>query len=158
MFDSKSDYALNKKDPEAIVYPSATGVHIRLTCEEFASEEEFLYWKDLSDNDYHETEMAEHIYANHSLSLNILSEKATATPSAEVLLLSHQEQEEREKLRCLLLQGLDTQLSPKQRRRLWLYCVKGKSVRQIAEVDHVKHQSVVESLLAAKKKMREFLK
>ena len=41
MFDPKSDYALNKKDPEAIVYHSATGVHIRLTRENFASEEEF---------------------------------------------------------------------------------------------------------------------
>ncbi len=29
MFDRKSDYALNKQDPEAIVCKSATGVHIR---------------------------------------------------------------------------------------------------------------------------------
>ncbi|MDE7246135.1 MAG: hypothetical protein K2O18_19485, partial [Oscillospiraceae bacterium] len=44
MFDPKSDYALNKMDPEAIVYPSATGVHIRLTRENFASEEEFRFF------------------------------------------------------------------------------------------------------------------
>ena len=43
MLDPKSDYALNKVDKEAIVCPSATGVHTRLTREDFASEEEFLY-------------------------------------------------------------------------------------------------------------------
>ena len=31
MFNTQSDYALNKLDKEAIVCPSATGVHIRLT-------------------------------------------------------------------------------------------------------------------------------
>ena len=51
MFNTQSDYALNKLDKEAIVCPSATGVHIRLTREDFASEEEFLYWKELSDSD-----------------------------------------------------------------------------------------------------------
>ena len=56
MFDKRSDYALNKLDKEAIVYPSVTGVHIRLTREDFASEEEFLYWKKLSDGDYKDIE------------------------------------------------------------------------------------------------------
>ena len=58
MFDSKSDYALNKKDQEAIVCPSVTGVHIRLTREDFASEEEFLRWKAGSDGDYKGIESA----------------------------------------------------------------------------------------------------
>ena len=58
MFDPKSDYALNKKDPEAIVCPSATGVHIRLTRADFASEDEFQRWKNLSDKDYEDMEKA----------------------------------------------------------------------------------------------------
>ena len=37
MFDRKSDYALNKQDPEAIICKSSTGVHIRLTRLDFAS-------------------------------------------------------------------------------------------------------------------------
>ena len=45
MFDRSSDYALNKKDPEAIVCKSATGVHIRLTRNYFSSEAEFEKWK-----------------------------------------------------------------------------------------------------------------
>ena len=41
MFDRNSDYALNKKDPDAIVCKSSTGVHIRLTRLDFSSQEEF---------------------------------------------------------------------------------------------------------------------
>ena len=41
MFDTKSDYALNKRGKSAIVCSSATGAHIRLTREDFASEEAF---------------------------------------------------------------------------------------------------------------------
>ena len=58
MFNPKSDYALNKLDPDAIVCKSVSGVHIRLTREDFSSEEEFLYWKKLSDSDYHKRELA----------------------------------------------------------------------------------------------------
>lgn len=37
MFDTKSDYSLNKNDPDAIVCRSVDGVHIRLTRENFAT-------------------------------------------------------------------------------------------------------------------------
>lgn len=50
MFNRKSSYALNKKDPNAIVYMDANEAIIRLTREDFASEEEFLKWKSLSDS------------------------------------------------------------------------------------------------------------
>ena len=56
MFNRKSSYALNKKDPNAIVYMDANEAIIRLTREDFASEEEFLKWKSLSDADYHASE------------------------------------------------------------------------------------------------------
>lgn len=42
MFNRKSSYALNKKDPDAIVYMDANEVIVRLTREDFASEKEFL--------------------------------------------------------------------------------------------------------------------
>lgn len=53
MFNRKSSYALNKKDPNAIVYMDANEAIIRLTREDFASEEEFLKWKSWSDGNYH---------------------------------------------------------------------------------------------------------
>ena len=56
MFDTKSDFALNKLDRDATVCRSVTGIHIRLTREDFASEEEFLRWKVWSDGDYYDTE------------------------------------------------------------------------------------------------------
>ena len=45
MFNRKSIYALNKKDPDAIVYMDANEVIVRLTREDFASEKEFLNGK-----------------------------------------------------------------------------------------------------------------
>ena len=56
MFDSKSDYALNKLDREAIVCKTACGAYVRLTEADFSSREEFLRWKEISDQDYHDTE------------------------------------------------------------------------------------------------------
>ena len=58
MFNRKSIYALNKKDPNAIVFADTDGNLIRLTCDDFASEEEFLRWKVWSDSDLHITENA----------------------------------------------------------------------------------------------------
>ena len=58
MFDKKSSYALNKKDPDAIVYTDADGHRIRLTREDFDTEADFLKWKTWSDEDYHGEEMA----------------------------------------------------------------------------------------------------
>ena len=158
MLDPKSDYALNKVDKEAIVCPSATGVHTRLTREDFASEEEFLYWKSFSDSDYHDTEKAEHVQANHTRPLDTLPDTETAAPSVETQLISRQEKNERGQFLRLLMEGMDSHLTPTQRRRLWLYCAKGLTVRQIAEAEHVSHPSVVESLLAAKKKILKLLK
>ena len=45
MFNRKSSYALNKKDFNAIVYIDANENIIRLTREDFSSEEEFQKWK-----------------------------------------------------------------------------------------------------------------
>ena len=57
MLDTHSDYALNKIDKEAIVCPCAGGDHIRLTRNDFASDEEFNYWKAWSDDDYRKIEL-----------------------------------------------------------------------------------------------------
>ena len=71
MFNRKSSYALNKKDPNAIVYMDANEAIIRLTREDFASEEEFLKWKSLSDADYHASEKEDHVYLRLSRHLRI---------------------------------------------------------------------------------------
>ena len=59
MFNRKSIYALNKKDPNAIVYTDADGNFIRLTCDDFACAAEFRRWKDWSDSDLRKEENAD---------------------------------------------------------------------------------------------------
>lgn len=61
MFNRKSIYALNKKDPNAIVYTDADGNLIRLTCDDFACAAEFRRWKDWSDSDLRKEENADHM-------------------------------------------------------------------------------------------------
>lgn len=158
MFDPKSDYALNKLDPDAIVYMDATGTLTRITLEDFSSPEEFRRWKAWSDESYHQIENAGIIHSKHTLSLHGLSEKTVAVQSPEDTLVETQEQQEREEMCCLLMKGLDNCLTPTQRRRLWLYCVIALTVRQIAEAENVRHQSIVECLAAAKKKLQKLLK
>ena len=158
MFDTKNDYSLNKSDPDAIVYRNADGVHIRLVREDFDSEEEFQKWKEWSDQDYHDTEKSGHVFSNHTLSLNSLSEKPIAVQSPEDVMIEAFDQQERQKLRRLLMEGFDSCLTQSQRHRLWLYCVEGLTVRQIAGVEGVQHPSIIECLAAAKRNLRDSLK
>lgn len=149
MFDPKSDYAMNKFDPDAIVCKSASGVHIRLTRKDFASEDEFQRWKTISDEDYRKRECAEHIQSKNTLSLTGLSDAVTAVASPETLLMQQQEQIEREQLRWLLIASINSCLTITQRRRLWLYYVDNLTEEQI---ERVKQQSVSECIAAAKKR------
>ena len=61
MYNKRSDYALNKRDREAIVFASTTGDVIRLTREDFATDAEFERWKTWSDADYHATELRDRV-------------------------------------------------------------------------------------------------
>ena len=157
MFDRRSDYALNKRDPDAIVCKSATGVHIRLTRADFSSDAEFERWKHWSDEDYHDTEKTEHIYQDRTLSLERLSELSIAVLSAETELMDQFDQEERARLCSLLAEGLEACLTSTQRRRLWLYCVEGLTIEEIAKREKVKHQSVSRRIIASKKILKKFL-
>ena len=157
MFDTKSDYALNRRNPNAIFYRSLSGKHIRLTCEDFTSDEEFSRWKDWSDREYHETEKADHVFHNHTLSIHGLSEILLTVLSAEDVLMETFDQQERQKLRRLLIEGIDRCLTQPQRRRIRLYYANGLTMRQIAEAEGVQHQSIVRCLAAAKRNLQKFL-
>ncbi len=89
------------------------------------------------------------IQSNHSISFGSLPEKVTAAISPELTMIDRQNRLDREHLRQLLLVGLDSCPTTTQRRRLWLYCVEGWTVRRIADAENVKHPSIVESLAAA---------
>lgn len=154
MFDPKSDYALNKVDPEAIVYIDSEGTLVRLTLADFSSPEEFQRWKEWSDRNYHELEKENHIFFNHTVSA---TGSITTIQSPEDILIGAQDQWERQELYRLLMAGLDSCLTPTQRRRLWLYCIDGLTEEAIAVAENVKQQSVSECLWRTKEKLKKFL-
>ena len=139
MFDTRSVYALNKLDKDAIVYPSVTGEDIRLTREDFSSEEEFLYWKKKSDANYHKTE---NDGQNDSRCLSLDTQRDTPAPSAEdVVFAPYIEAEQRER-RCGMLEQIRTSLSPKQYRRLCMRHVDRLSVAEIAAIEGVTSRAI----------------
>ena len=156
MFNKNSLYALNKKDPDAIVYPSANGKLIRVTREDFPNEEEFLAFKKWSDENFHEEEKLDHREANHILSVDDLSEAALAVPAADVIMERQHERAEKRKIASDMVVKLKDKLTDIQFRRLWMYCVEGKTEQQIAEIEGVDQQRISKSILAAKKKIKKF--
>ena len=153
MFDRKSIYALNKKDPDAIVYTDADGHRIRLTREDFDTEADFLKWKAWSDEDYHGEEMGDHVEDNHKAPLD---EKAGAADGPEVIIERRIEKLARERYTAETVIRVKGQLTEKQFRRLWLYCVSGLTQQQIAEVENVSQQRISTSIKAAMRRIKKY--
>lgn len=72
MHDRKSLYSRNKRNSRAILCPDAFEQDHPLTPEQFSSEEEFRFWKTWSDEDYHNWELADHIYAINGVEFTYL--------------------------------------------------------------------------------------
>ncbi len=153
MFDRKSSYALNKKDPDAIVYTDADGHRIRLTREDFDTEADFLKWKAWSDEDYHGEEVGDHVEDNHKAPLD---EKAGAADGPEVIIEQRIEKLAHERYTAETVIRVKGQLTEKQFRRLWLRYVEGLDVKTIAQHEGKVHSSISESISAAKKKVLSF--
>ena len=146
MFDTRSVYALNKLDKDAIVYPSVTGEDIRLTREDFSSEEEFLYWKKKSDANYHKTE---NDGQNDSRCLSLDTQRDTPAPSAEDVVLEHIATAEKMLARAALINRIRCVLSKKQYRRLCLRYIGNLDVERIADMEGVTPQAIYACLSSA---------
>ena len=72
--------------------------------------------------------------------------------------MDRQDRMEREQLYRAIRNALETQLTPAQRRRLWLYAVDGLTEDEIASKEQVRQQSVSKRINAAKKILRKVLK
>ncbi len=155
-FNRISIYALNKKDPDAIVYPTADGKLVRVTREDFPSEADFLAFKAWSDENFHEEENLDHREANHSLSMDDLSEAALAVPAVDVVMEHQHQRAEQRRMTSDMVVKLKDKLTDKQFRRLWLYSVEGKTEREIAYIEGVDQQRISKSILAANKKIKKF--
>ena len=156
MFYSKSIYALNKKDRDAIVYEDADGSLIRLTRENFPSKKEFLRFKAWSDENYHDAECEYHVYSDNTLFLEGISEMAAAVASVEDSFVAEIEEQDRKAICCLLMSSIAECLTDLQRRRMWMFCVDGVSTHAIAKREGTSQQNISRSLLASKKKIRKY--
>ena len=152
MPDKRSIYTLNKKDPEAIVYTDADRRIIRLTRADFDTEADFLKWKAWSDENYHDEEKSDHVEGNHTLPLD---ERAGAADGPEIIIEQRIEKQDRNQYAAETVIRIKGQLTEKQFRRLWMYCVGGLTQQQIAEAEDVGQQRISSSIISAVEKIRE---
>lgn len=153
MFDSKSDYALNKRDQDSIVYCGSDGYVAHITRADFSSEEEFLFWKSWSDANYKETDYAKSYFHRHTVGLDTIGDNAGNIPSPEEMLLYKAEREEQVQEAIKLVQMISESLTEVQFRRLWLHYVQRENVRSIAQAEGVAHPSIVASITSAQRKI-----
>lgn len=153
MYNKKSDYALNKKNKDAIVSRNAAGKYIKLTKEEFASEEEFKKWKEWSDDEYRQEYNAEQSHKRLKNKLQKQAEYEVVSLSVEQILLNDLADEERK----ALLNKIKSVLTETQFRRLWLYYVERKTEQQIADIEKVGQPRIVKSISSAKKRVQKYL-
>ena len=154
----KSDYALNKEAPDAIVYQDAYDNIEPLTREQFSSAEEFLKWKKWSDENYHEQEKKNNIAEKHTVPLSDVPEAKVAEPSHEAQIEEAEAEAERlEKVKRLLREVQDV-ISEKQFRRLWMWHVDGMTEEEIAQIEGIRQQNVSKSIQAALKTICEHFK
>ena len=157
MPDRKSIYSLNKIDPDAIVYIDAGKRIIRLTREDFNTEADFLKWKAWSDENYHDEEKADHMEGNHTVSLSDLPERVTASDGPEVIIEQRFERQSKERYTAETVIRVKGQLTEKQFRRLWMYCIGGMTQQQIAEAEEVGQRRVSKSIAIAVRKIKKLL-
>lgn len=148
MYNKKSDYAINKRNPDAIVYPDADGNEVKLTREHFETEEEFLRWKAWSDGDYKQTEKDGRGYYDNTVALIDGADTYGETLEDELIALA--EKLEHDKKRAAMIAQIREVLTETQYRRLLLYYGKEMSEDEIAELEGVSHQAVSLSISQAK--------
>lgn len=158
MFNKKSEYAQNKREKDSIIYISVNG-RIRLTRADFSSEEEFLRWKQWSDEDYYETERQGRGYYDNGVPLDENISAAGAVESAEDAYFHEQMADEIKTARKALCQvriaKVKALLTATQYRRIWMYLAEGKSVTEIAKTEKVTKATVSCSITAALRKLRK---
>jgi DNA-binding CsgD family transcriptional regulator len=166
-FNTRTDWVFNQNNKAALVDHHADGDEV-ITLERFLADspnntpEMFAALKAESDAIFEAEDNAARECGENEIPLYDWSGKC-ATPSLEDELFGdggeserNANLERREKLFALLPAAMD-KLSPTQLRRLLLHRRDGLTTREIAEQEGCSHQSVVESLQAADKKIKKFL-
>ncbi len=151
-----SIYALNKKDPDAIVYRDANGEIIRLTREEFESEKEFEKWKAWSDANLHEEEKQDHLEANHTVPETGLHNARSPESDPAWILVRRIDRAKKERYNVETVIRVRHLLTKKQFKRLWMYYVDGLTQQAIADSEGVGQRRVSASISAAIRKIQKY--
>ena len=158
MFNKKSEYAQNKREKDSIIYISVNG-RIRLTRSDFSSEEEFLRWKQWSDEDYYETERQGRGYYDNGVPLDENISEAGAVEAAGDGyfrgLMAAGIETARKALCQERIARVKALLTARQYRRIWMYLAEGKSITEIARAEGLSKASVSNSIAAALRKLRK---
>lgn len=131
-------------------------VIIRLTREDFASEEEFLKWKSWSDGNYHTEDNQDVVEGKHNTSIDDLSEAALSIPAIDVVMERQHEKSERCRMASTMVSQIRDKLTETQFRRLWMYYVGGMTVDEIGRIEGIRHQNISKSIGSAMKKIKKF--
>ena len=153
MHNRKSLYSRNKRNSRAILCPDVFEQDHPLTPEQFSSEEEFQFWKTWSDEDYHDWELTDHIYSDHTAPL---TEFSATEQSPEETILARLDRRESVAFAQSSLQKIRGIVTEKQYRRIRMYC-EGMTYREIAEAEGVSAKNIFKSVMAGKKKILKIL-
>ena len=156
MFDTTTQYALNKRNKNAIVYVDVFGEKTEISLDTLGKEE-FLKWKTMMDESLHREELENHIYYDHTIGLSDISLAEYAVPDYETILIEEEERREREELKQQVAIAFFSCLTDIQQERLWLHAIDGFSTRDVAELECVAQPAIIHSLNACKKKILAFL-
>lgn len=157
MFDTNTQYALNKRNANAIMYVDVFGEKTEISPETLG-EEEFARWKALMDAELHEEEKEDHLYHDHTISFGDLALAGYTVPDHATVMMEAEEHREREELKDQLGIAFFTCLSDIQQARMWLYAIEGMTTYQISEIEGATRQAVCASLIKARKNILNFFK
>ena len=159
----QSDYAKNKYSSN-IVYAGSDET-IEITLEQFLeenpgmTEEDFIFWKNWSDEDYHEQIKRETNIKKYEFLFNDADEtELFCLPSAEDVVIEKLSRENERVYTMKDAEAVLSKLTDIQRRRYLLYEVCGLSTPQIALSEGVSQYTVWESIDSAKKRIKKFLR
>ncbi|MGM9538332.1 MAG: hypothetical protein ACI3VN_08380 [Candidatus Onthomonas sp.] len=153
MFNRKSDYALNKKQKNAIIYMTAKG-QILLTRADFSNEEEFQKWKAWSDQYYRKDEKEGRRFSDQNVPVQDWEALVSALFPSEESDIQQNVTHDDLWYPTLFLHAKNC-LTKTQYCRLMLY-LNGMTVSEIAKLEGVSRQAVSKSILASKRRLRKF--
>ena len=151
-------YAMNRQDPNAIVYLDSDGSTIRLTREDFSTEEEFLQWKEWSDQQYLQESRQEKSYWDRKVTIKDFDQRQGTPADSEALLLEREERMAQKRAAQIVTKDIQRLLTKNQYRRLWLYGVMHMTEEEIGRLENVSHQAVSKSLRSAMRRIQKYIR